>query len=80
MEEQDRIRRSLEYLERMSQEAKDEADEQAKEEERAQLHAWMMEKRSERMREYKQKRAELREHERRPYKESQDTKFKVRGH
>ncbi|XP_062574969.1 ciliogenesis and planar polarity effector 1-like isoform X1 [Saccostrea cucullata] len=75
-EERERIRHSLEILERMSRAPDSREEEQRRLEEKEQLRAWMIEKRHERMEEYKKYRFELREHERRPFKPDSSSNFK----
>ena len=76
-EERERIRHSLEILEKMSKAPDSKEEEQRREEEKEQLRAWMMEKRHQRMEEYKKHMTDLREHERRPFKPDTTSKFKV---
>lgn len=76
-EERERIRHSLEILEKMSKAPDSKEEQQRREEEKEQLRAWMMEKRHQRMEEYKKHMTDLREHERRPFKPNSTSKFKV---
>lgn len=76
-EERERIRHSLEILEKMSRAPDSKEEEQRRHEEKEQLRLWMIDKRHERMEEYKRYRMELREHEKKPFKPDTSSKFKV---
>lgn len=52
-------------------------EEERRREEKEQLRAWMVEKRHQRLEEYKRYRSELREHEKKPFKPDTSLKFKV---
>lgn len=75
-EERERIRHSLEILEKMSKAPDSKEEEERRREEKEQLRAWMVEKRHQRLEEYKRYRSELREHEKKPFKPDTSSKFK----